>query len=190
MIDAYHITGYAIASADGRIADAGGRFPSSLKLGADQRFFASGLDHADAVVHGRHSYEGQLHSPSRRRLVLTHTVEALAPDPDYPKAWLWNPAGALFEEACAALGLNSGTVGILGGPLVYTLFLKLGYDVFHLNRAVKVWLPDGLPLFIREAFGGEPEAALAGAGLKAGPTRWLDDEVTATDWVRVDAPVR
>jgi hypothetical protein len=33
-------------------------------------------------------------------------------------------------------------------------------------------------------FGGDPDAALAAAGLKARPTRWLDDGLTLTDWER------
>jgi dihydrofolate reductase len=185
MIGAYRITGYVIASADGRIADTSGH-PASLKLDADRRFFENGLDHVDAVVHGRHSHEGQPNSARRRRLILTRSVPGLAADPDNPKTRFWNPAGASFEEACAALGLNSGTIAILGGPLVYTLFLKQGYDCFHLSRAVNVRIPDGLPVFIREAYGGAPDAALAGAGLKAGPTMWLDDEVTVTDWERAE----
>jgi dihydrofolate reductase len=184
MIGAYRITGYVIASADGRIADASGHMPKSLKLDADVRFFENGLDHVDAVVHGRHSHEGHPNSARRRRLILTRSVAGLAPDPHNAKARLWNPAGASFEEALAALGLSSGTIAIIGGPLVYTFFLKRGYDNFHLSRAVNVWIPGGLPVFIREAYGGEPEAALAAAGLKAGPTLWLDDEVTVTDWER------
>ena len=181
MIGAFRIVGFVIASADGRIADASGH-PESLKLDADRRFFENGLDHVDAVVHGRHSHERQPNSANRRRLILTHGVAALAPDPDNAKARLWNPAGASFEEACAALGLSSGTVAVIGGPLVYTFFLKQGYDCFHLSRAVNVRIPDGLPVFIREAHGGEPEAALAAAGLKPSHTMWLDDQVTVTDW--------
>src|ERR1700721_1308139 len=76
-------------------------------------------------------------------------------DPDNSKARLWNPAGASFEAACAALSLSSGTVAVIGGPQVFTLFLKLGYDCFHLSRAVKVHLPAGSPVF-----GGAPDAAL------------------------------
>jgi len=184
MIGAFRIVGYVIASADGRIADANGRHPASLMLAADQRFFENGLAHVDAVVHGRHSHEGHPASAAKPRLILTHSVPALAPDPANANAMLWNPAGASFVEACAALGLSSGTVAVLGGPLVYTLFLKHGYDNFHLSRAVNVWIPDGLPVFIREAHGGEPEAALRAAGLTPGHTMWLDDEVTVTDWER------
>jgi dihydrofolate reductase len=179
MIGAYRIEAYVIASADGMIADASGVQPASLQFEADRRHFEDGLDQADAVVNGRHSQEGQPNSMSRRRLIVTRRVAALAADPDNSNARLWNPAGASFEAACAALGLRSGTVAIIGGPEVYTLFLKLGYGCFHLSRAVKVHLPAGLPLF-----GGDPDAALAAAGLKARPTLWLDDGLTLTDWER------
>ena len=179
MIGAYRIEAYVIASADGMIADASGVQPASLQFEADRRHFENGLDHADAVVNGRHSQEGQPNSMSRRRLIVTRKIARLAAEPDNPKARLWNPAGASLEAACGALGLSSGTVAVIGGPQVYTLFLKLGYDCFHLSRAVKVRLPGGLPLF-----GGDPDAALAAAGLKARPTRWLDDGLTLTDWER------
>jgi dihydrofolate reductase len=179
MIGAYRIEAYVIASADGMIADARGVQPASLQFEADRRHFENGLDHADAVVNGRHSQEGQPNSMSRRRLIVTRQVGGLAADPDNSKARLWNPAGASLEAACAALGLSSGTIAVIGGPQVYTLFLKLGYDCFHLSRAVKVRLPGGLPLF-----GGDPDAALAAAGLKARPTLWLDDGLTLTDWER------
>jgi dihydrofolate reductase len=182
MIGAYGITAYAIVSADGMIADASGVQPASLQFEADRRQFQQGLDHADAVVNGRQSAEGQPNSTSRRRLILTRQVPGLAPDPDNPNARLWNPGGAPFESACAALGLSSGTIAIIGGPQVYTLFLKLGYDVFHLSRVTNVCLPGGLPLFTREMFGGEPDASLTAAGLKPGPAQRLDDGLTLTDW--------
>ena len=188
MIGAYRITGYVIASADGRIADATGHMPASLKLDADARFFEHGLEQVDAVVHGRNSHEGHPNSHQRPRVILTHGVPALGPEPSDPKALRWNPAGASFEEALGALGLRSGTVAVLGGPLVYTLFLKRGYDCFHLSRASNVHIPDGLPVFIREANGGEPEAALTAAGLKPNHTMWLDDEVSVTDWEPVPRP--
>lgn len=184
MIGAYRIEGYVIASADGMLGDASGVQSAALQLDADRRHFQDGLDHVDAVVHGRHSHEGLPSSPGRRRLIVTRSVTGVAPDPDNAKARLWNPAGASFEEACAALGLNSGTVAVIGGPQVYTLFLKLGYDRFRLTRAVRARLPGGLRVFTRETFGGEPDAALRAAGLKPGPIQWLDDEVTLVDWTR------
>jgi hypothetical protein len=179
MIGAYRIEAYVIASADGMIADASGVQPASLHFEADQRHFEEGLDQADVVLNGRHSQEGHSNARNRRRLILTRQVANLAPDPDNPKARLWNPAGASFEAACGALSLSSGTVAVIGGPQVFTLFLKLGCDCFHLSRAVKVHLPGGLPLF-----DGDPDAALAAAGLKARPTLWLDEGLTLTDWER------
>jgi hypothetical protein len=182
MIGAFCIEAYVIVSADGMLADASGVQPASLHFAADQRHFKNGLDQADVVVNGRHSAEGDPNVLRRRRLILTRQVDGVAADPDNPKARLWNPAGASLEAACAALGLSSGTVAVIGGPPAFALFLKLGYDCFHLSRAVNVRLAGGLPVF--EGFGGGPDAALAAAGLKARPPLWLDDGLTLTDWVR------
>jgi dihydrofolate reductase len=182
MIGAFRIEAYVIASADGMLADASGVQPASLHFEADQRHFREGLDKADVVVNGRHSAEGDPKAMNRRRLVVTRQVASLAPDPDNPKARLWNPAGAPLEAACAALGKEAGTVAVIGGPHVFTLFLKLGYDCFHLSRAINVRLPGGLPVFSREGFGGDPDAALSGAGLKARAPIWLADGLTLTDW--------
>src|ERR1700676_1847312 len=93
------IEGYAIVSEDGMLADAARVMPASLIFEADQRFFESGLDAVDVIVHGRHSQERQPRSNSRRRLMLTRRIPALAPHPSNEKALLWNPAGALLEEA-------------------------------------------------------------------------------------------
>src|SRR5277367_1668909 len=185
MIGAFRIEAYVIASADGMIADASGVQPASLHFEADQRHFEEGLDQADVVVNGRRSQEGHANATRRRRLVLTRHVADLAPDPDNPKARLWNPAGASLEAACAALGLSSGTVAVIGGPQVFTLFLKLGYDCFHLSRAIRVRLPGGMPVFSSKRF-TDPDAALTAADLKASPTIWLDDGLTLTDWVRAE----
>ena len=184
MIGAYRIEGYVIASADGMIADGTGVMPLSLQLDADKRYFEEALELVEAVVHGRRSQEFHANSPGRRRLILTRAVGSLARDPDNPRALLWNPDGASFEAACAALGVGAGTIAVIGGPLVYSLFLEMGYDAFHLCRAVNVKLPGGLPVFARDRFGGEPDAALNGAGLKAGETLRLDDQVSLTDWTR------
>jgi hypothetical protein len=184
MIGAFRIEAYVIASADGMLADASGVQPASLHFEADQRHFQAGVDHADVVVNGRHSQEGDQNAMNRRRLVMTRQVARLAPDPDNPQARLWNPAGASLEAACAELGLKTGTVAVIGGPRVFTLFLKLGYDCFYLSRAINVRLPGGLPVFSRDRFGGDPDATLAAAGLRARRPISLEDGLTLTDWVR------
>ena len=185
MIGAFRIVGYVIASADGLIADASGhsrrRSSSTPTRGSSSMGSSMSTRSSMAATRTR-----AIRIRDRRpRLILTRGVPALAPEPADPKA----PGSGIrparrSRRRCAALGVRSGTVAIIGGPLVYTLFLKRGYDNFHLSRAVKVCMPDGLPVFIREAYGGEPEAALAAAGLKPGPTLWLDDEVSVTDWER------
>jgi dihydrofolate reductase len=184
MIGPYFIEAYAIVSADGMIADATGDMPKELHLGADRVYFEDGLEHAAAIVHGRRSQEVQPKSPFRRRLILTRSVAAHAPDPANPLARLWNPAGASLTEALEALGVGGGRVAVLGGPVVYSLFLKMGYDAFHLSRVPDVRLPGGLRLFARDRFDGDPDACLAGAGLMARPTVPLGDGVTLTDWTR------
>jgi hypothetical protein len=183
MIGAYRIEAYVIASADGMLADASGVQPASLHFEADQRHFQEGLDRAAVVVNGRRSQEGQ-NAMSRRRLVVTRQVAGLGADPDNPKARLWNPAGASLEAACGELGMSSGTVAVIGGPQVFSLFLKLGYDCFHLSRAVSVRLPGGLPVFSGERLDVDPDATLAAAGLKTRPRVWLADWLTLTDWER------
>jgi dihydrofolate reductase len=176
------VEGYVIVSADGMLADGNRHMPDSIRYDADQEFFQSGLDQAAAVVHGRHSHEGGPRADSRKRLVLTHRVATLAPDPEHPNALLWNPGGASFEEALAALGATDGTVAIIGGADVFTMFLPL-YDSFHLSRAGQAHIPGGLSPFTEP---GTPEDVLQRHGLKPGPRRDLDAaaEVSMTTWMR------
>jgi dihydrofolate reductase len=190
MFAPYRFEGYAIVSSDGMIADAHGAFPEALVFKADQRYLERELDHVDAVIHGRHSHEGQANSPARRRLVLTRKVAAFAPDPHLGKCMLWNPAGASVDEACCAMGRAGGTIAILGGPDVYGLFLEIGYDVFHLCRAGKVRLPGGVPIFSQVRSGRSPEDVLRHAGLRPGPRRVLDqaNALTLVTWTRAPAP--
>ena len=171
----FRIEGYAIASADGMIADAHAVMPDALKIEADHRFLERELDGVEAVVHGRRSHEGQPNSHRRPRLVLTRNVKAIARHPEHKKSLLWNPAGVPFDEACAALGLAEGKVAILGGTDVYDLFLGIGYDAFHLCRANKAKLPGGTPVFSRVQPGRSPEDVLSEGGLEPGSTQVLDD---------------
>lgn len=178
----FRIEGYAICSEDGRIAAADGFMPDSLKFESDLRIFERGLDRAAVVVNGRLSYEGQPNSPMRRRLVVTRKVADLGPDPTNPNARLWNPGGATIEEACAALGATSGVIAAIGGPVVFSLFLKIGYDAFYLSRAPDIRLSGGAPVFGEQIDGRTPEAVLAAAGLVAGPVEAIGDGVTMAIW--------
>jgi dihydrofolate reductase len=182
----FRIAGYAIVSADGMLANAQGIMPDEIKNDADQQFFSDGLDAAAAVVHGRHSHEGQPNSPRRRRLVVTRRVAATAPDPNHPHALLWNPKGATLDEALQALGVTKGIVAVIGGTEVFGMFLENpGYDAFHLSRAGRARLPGGRPVF-PQVPAQTPEEVLAAHGLKPGPTRVLDAaaDVTLVSWTR------
>jgi dihydrofolate reductase len=176
--------GYVIVSADGMLADASGVMPDSLKYDGDLRFFSSALDRVDLIVHGRLSYEDQPRSPRRHRIILTRQICALARDPVNPRATLWNPAGASFDDALAFAGVVTGTVAIIGGPDVFAMFMDR-YDVFWLSEAPRVRLPDGRP-----CFPGIPERSaqqiLAAHGLKPGPAEILDGsaEVFVRPWRR------
>jgi len=179
------IEGYVIVSADGRLANADNQMPDELKFEGDKKFFNAALDAADLIVHGRNSYEDQPNSPRRKRIILTRTIAAVAPDPSNPKATLWNPAGASFEAATANAGIGAGTVAIIGGPAVFGMFMDR-YDAFWLSLAPRVRLPDGEPCFpgvpIRS-----PQEILALHGLNPGAAQMLDpaDDVSVTPWRRI-----
>ena len=181
---ALRFDGYVIVSADGMLADASGVMPETLKFEGDKQFFTAALDHADLIVHGRNSHEGQPNSPQRKRIVVTRTVAGIADDPSNPKATLWNPAGAPFEAACDHAGVHSGTIAIIGGPGVFDMFMDR-YDTFWLSQAPKVRLPDGEPVFSgvpRQT----PQEILAHHGLTPGKSQVLDEAngVTVTPWRR------
>ena len=178
------IEGYVIVSADGMLANANCVMPDQLKFEGDKKFFTAALDRADLIVHGRRSHEGQPNSPQRKRIILTRSVGALAPDPSNPKATLWNPAGAAFEAACGFAKVHSGTVAVIGGSDVFGMFMDR-YHTFWLSQAPRVRLPGGEPCFpgVPER---SPQEILAAHGLKAGDPQILDaaHEVSVTPWRR------
>jgi hypothetical protein len=180
----FRFEGYVIVSADGMLADARHVMPDSLKFEGDKKFFEQALDRADLIVHGRHSHEQQPNSPKRKRLILTSKIKALTVDPEMANATLWNPHHASFEEACAFADLSSGTVAIIGGPVVFDIFMDR-YDAFWLSEAPHVRLPGGEGCFV-----GVPQRTpyevLASHGLKAGEPLTLDAAhgVTVTPWRR------
>jgi dihydrofolate reductase len=181
----HRVEGYVIVSADGMIADNKGVMPDSIRNAADQRYFQAALDRAGAVVHGRHSHEGGPRAARRKRLVLTRQIAAIAPDPSYPNALRWNPLGATLDEALQQLGAADGTIAIIGGCDVFSLFLPL-YDAFHLSRAANAKIPGGIAAFTEVGPNATPEDVLARHGLKPGPRRDLDKAagVTLVTWRR------
>jgi hypothetical protein len=181
---ALRIEGYVIVSADAMLADAHNVMPDQLKFEGDKAFFTAALERADLIVHGRNSYEDQPNSPRRTRIILTRKVDAIASDPDNPKATLWNPSGASFEAACSHAGVDSGTVAVIGGPGVFGMFMDR-YDVFWLSMAPHVRLPGGEPCFPGVP-ARSPQDILAAHGLRAGAPQMLDaaHEVTVTPWRR------
>jgi len=157
------VEGYAVISEDGMIADASGMLPPQLVADADQRFFEQGLNGVDAVVHGRHSGEHHPNSSMRYRVIVSRSIAAVAPDPANTRAVLWNPVGATFEDAVAALNVPIRSAAILGGTDVFGRFLDR-YAVFFLSRIAGVRLPGGRPVFPHIP-DKTPEAVLAAHGL-------------------------
>jgi hypothetical protein len=183
-VPALRSEGYVIVSADGRLANAHNLMPDELKFEGDKQFFSAALDRADLIVHGRNSFEDQPNSPKRRRIIVTRKERTTAPDPDNPNALLWNPAGTSFELACTEAGVASGTVAIIGGPLVFDMFMDR-YDTFWLSQAPHVHLPDGEPCFPGVP-ARSPQQVLAAHGLKPGEPQMLDRDhgVIVTPWQR------
>jgi hypothetical protein len=181
---ALRFEGYVIVSANGMLANADRVMPAQLKFQGDKQFFTAGLDSADLIVHGRNSYEDQPNSPKRRRIVLTRTIAAVAPDPSNPNATLWNPAGASFEAACDRAGVHAGTVAIIGGPFVFGMFMDR-YDTFWLSQAPHLRIVNGEPCFpgVPEQ---SPQHILAAHGMRAGEAQILDadHDVNVTPWRR------
>ncbi len=178
------IVGFAIVSEDGMLAGADRVMPDSLKFDADQKYFADGMDAVEVSIHGKHSHEQQPHSGRRHRITVTHDVPGAAPDPKEPKGILWNPSGAPFEQAWAALKLKDASLGVVGATSVFGMFLD-SYDEFHLTRAPKVTLPGGVPVFpgVPEQ---TPEQIMRTHGLESGETKTLDAQhgITVTVWRR------
>jgi dihydrofolate reductase len=179
------IEGYVIVSSDGMLADAKGEMPDSIRNDADQHFFQAALDRAAVIVHGRHSHEGGPRAARRKRLILTRQIAGLAPDPEYPHALLWNPLGASLDQAIERVGVDDGTVAVIGGPEVFSRFLPL-YDAFHLSRAAKAKIPGGLAVFTEVGPNAAPEDVLMQRGLTPGARRDLDAAagVSVVTWER------
>jgi hypothetical protein len=187
-MDRLRIEGFAIVSCEGMIAASDGYMPNSLKYECDQNFLCRSLDNATLLVHGRKSHEGQENSCQRRRLLLTRCTETFSREPVEPNVWHWNPDVTPFDEACAAIGVESGLVAILGGTAAYDMFLPR-YDAFHLVRAGKVRLPDGVPVLSGVCAVRKPDEVLKRAGLALTSLETLDEthDVVRHNWARAEA---
>ncbi len=167
------IEGFAVVSVEGMIAGSDSSFPDVLKIPADQEFYQSSLDRAAAVANGRHSAEGGPKEAARRRIVLTRRVQRLMADPANPRAVLWNPATAPFDEAWQRLGIEDGMLAVVGGTDVFGLFLNIGYDAFFLTRA-RASVPRGRPVFPGVGKDVPPSEILTRHGMVLRETRMLD----------------
>ena len=185
MIGSHRIVGYAIVSADGMIAVSNGAIPDTIRNDADQHFLQAELDGVDVVLHGRHSCEGGPRAEQRRRVIVTRRVSSVARDSSRPNAALWNPSGASLEQALGKLGVENGTVAVIGGTEVFGLFLPC-YDAFHLTRAAHAMIPGGRPVFPQVDQRKAPEDLLAAHGLKPRRRRDIDPAaaITMTTWTR------
>ena len=167
------IEGFAIISREGMIAGSDASFPEVLKIPADQKFYQDSLDRASAVANGRHSAEGGPKEAARRRIILTRRVQRVVADPNNPKAVLWNPGTAPFDEAWQRLGIEDGILAVVGGTDVFGLFLNIGYDAFFLTRT-QASVPRGRPVFPGVGHGIGPEEVLKKHGMVLRDTRTLD----------------
>jgi dihydrofolate reductase len=187
MVAAHQFHGHAIVSDNDMIADAAGNMPDALMNASDWARFQHELDKAVAVVLGRKGHLAHRNIHRRNRIVVSSSVRAIE---NHDDAWWWNPADATLEEVLAAAAPGGGIVAIPGGKLVFDLFLKIGYDEFHLARARGVKIENGIPVFSECATGRSAEEVLAGHGLVPSPADVLDGRaaVAVTIWHR--QPVR
>ena len=182
MIGRWRIHGHAIVSADDRIAGPDGLTPPTLRNDADWRRFQAALDEAAVTVLGRLGHEANPNVKGRNRLVLSASARGIERRDD---AWWWDPAAVPVEAALARAAPDGGIVAVPGGRRVFDLFLGPGYDEFHLARATRVWIPDGVPVFSSVGPGRSAETVLGDRHV-AGPTEDLDAAagVTMTVWRR------
>ena len=81
------------------------------------------------------------------------------------------------------LGVEDGTLAVVGGTDVFALFLSIGYDAFFLTRALAS-VPRGRPVFPGVGHGVAAEEPLKQRGLVLCDTRMLDpvSETVVQEW--------
>jgi hypothetical protein len=156
------ISGYAIVSDDEKIAAADGLTPASLRNEKDWALYQHAQETANLVVFARRSHEFEANTHKTPRLVVSRDAAGLEQRAD---GWWWNPQATSWEQAAARLLPAGGVVAVCGGQGVFDLFLKIGYDGFHLSRAHGVKLPGGRAVFSASEAGVPAETVLKEAGL-------------------------
>jgi hypothetical protein len=184
--DDYQLHGIAIVCDLGCIADASGVLPQTLANDADWAYFQDQLDRAAITILGRRGHERAPNPKGRKRMIVSSSVATIERRAD--GYWWWNPAGLPLLRALAVAAPGGGIVAVAGGTRVFDLFLRAGYDAFHLSHNHGVGLVGGVKAFSALATGGTPEGILARAGLIARDRRILDPQgpVTLTIWRRPD----
>lgn len=177
------IVGFAIVSADDRIADAAGGMPDALKNDADWARFQAELDASAVTVLGRLGHEAHGNSRGRLRMIVSASVPSLERRDD---GWWWNPAGLGWEAAIARVLPDGGRVAVPGGQGVFDLFRAIGYDEFHLTTARMVQLPDGRGVFAAVNAGDAAAEVLSRDGLAPGEAIPVDPaaSIDLTVWKR------
>jgi hypothetical protein len=184
LVSELEIHGYAIVSADDRIADAGGEMPAALRNEADWGYFQAELDRADWMALGRRSHGATPNPRGRLRLIVSRSVRSLERRDD---GWWWRPDGLPFYEVAARLMPDGGRLAIPGGQGVFDLFLGIGYTAFHLSRAEAATLPGGRGVFAATEAGEAADAVLRRAGLTPAPSIWLDADARGSLTIYRDA---
>ncbi|MBV9289329.1 MAG: hypothetical protein JO288_16195 [Hyphomicrobiales bacterium] len=167
------IAGYAIVSDDDKIAGADGLLPPSLRNEMDWDYYQRALARSDVIVFGHKSHDLEPNVRGDLRLVLSRSPAGLERRAD---GWWWNPERVGWAEVAKELLPRGGDVAVPGGQPVFDLFLKIGFDEFHLSRAHGVTLPGGRAIFSACEAGLPAETILAKAGLVLAKTIPLDPE--------------
>ncbi|MBD2748942.1 hypothetical protein IC232_19830 [Microvirga sp. BT688] len=175
------IHGYAIVSDNDCIADASGHTPEVLRNDADWAYFQAELNMSAVTVLGRFGHEANPNSKGRLRMILSSSSPGLERRAD---GWWWDPAKVPWGEAIRIVLPAGGRVAVPGGRQVFDLFLKIGYDAFHLTRAEGTHVPDGVPVFSECRAGRSAETILSERELRPGEPRVLDaaGRITLAIW--------
>ena len=157
--------------------------PLSLRNERDWDYYQSALANSDLIVFGHRSHQLEPNDRGDQRLVISSAPTGLLQRDD---AWWWNPSVMSWTDVAKKLLPLGGRVAAPGGQGVFDLFLKIGYDAFHLSRAHGVKLPGGRAIFSACDTGLSAEAVLARAGLRLSEKIPLDPEhgVDMTIWRR------